>query len=389
SDSTYPNRNLAGSGVSYKLASALKNSSPDKPGTDGALIQLAALGTVGDMVPLISGSEDENRRMVQMGLTALNRSPTVGLDALIERLGLKKKALTARTISFQIAPKLNAANRVGDPKVGFLLLTTRQAARAKYLAEVLVDYNEDRSDLQQRTTKEAKQKLEDRKITPQEEGVVFIKDEEWNPGIIGLTASKLANQYSLPACVLTRDGPRYKGSVRSVQGLNIIKGLTRCSDYLTRFGGHEMAGGFQLEPHQVGQFRECIGQWSSQILKDREKSEPQAAKKQIDAIINPHEIEERLLDEVNQLRPFGPGNPPPIFLLEEAPVSNLRKVGKRKNHLKMDLELETETFDCIGFNMAGALEQIKERERYNLVFQLEEDSWNDTCLQLKLEDLVL
>ena len=383
-DSNYPNKHLSGSGISFQLIRALNR----KYGSDeieGTISQLAMLGTVTDMVPLVNNGEQENKLIVKKGLEKLNDNPVAGLKALAEKSGLLGEEITTRSVSFRLAPKLNSANRVGDPKVSFLLLTTNNPKRADYLAEILLDYDRDRSTLQSKIYRSAREQIKSREVSPEKEGIVYATGEEWNPGILGLVASKLCNRYHLPAAIITCQGSSCKGSIRSIEGVNIVNGLEHCSNLLKGFGGHEMAGGFQIHRNNIDKFVDRLSSWIIDQLEGTEQAEQDL---ELDAELQPEELNLALLKEQKLLEPFGVGNPKPKYLLRDAPINSFKTVGKKDDHLKLDIANTESCCDCIGFGMAKHLERgLSGAGKVDLIFKISRDTWQGGELQLELEDL--
>lgn len=384
--STYPNPYLSGSGIAFKIIEALQE---EWGAVDNQylLSQLAALGTIADLSPLIKKGEQENRILIRNGLQRLRESPLTGIAALAERTDTKIGQISSRELSFRIIPKLNAANRVGDPKVGLLLLTTNDPQRADYLAEVLLDYDKDRSSVQSNLISKAKARLRDRDTDPAQEGIIFVVGQEWNPGVIGLTASRLSNQYSLPAVITSVENNTARGSARSIEGFDIVEGLSNCDDLLDQYGGHARAGGFTTHPRYLDRIYERLSEWGKSKLNGEAYSE--ATTQILDAKVELQQLDLNLWEELDKLKPFGIGNPRPKFLLPNTRLSDVRTVGKKNSHLKSTLVSNGDKIDCIGFNMADALEQINENEEHNIVFNLGIDTWGKRSIQLELEDFLL
>ena len=385
-DSDYPNPHLAGAGVAYKLVEKIIAEVDGISERRGDLIQLAALGTVSDLVPLVVEGEDENRWLVNVGLREMRKNPLTGISALLDELGSKREDVRPEIISYRIAPKLNSANRVGDPQVSFLLLATRNRARAEHLARTLIDYDRDRSRLQDKLTRKAINQVKEAGFDPERDGLVFVVGDEWNPGILGLVSSRLSGKFNLPAATVSKSTPKCRGSVRGIDGLSIYEGLKHCSRYLTKFGGHEMAGGFTTDSSDLNSLRECLQNWASTQLdsyEDRDQSS-------LAAKLNPVQVNMDLYREIQTLAPFGVGNPEPYFWMERLKIVSARRVGSSKSHLKLKLSGGDEILDCIGFGMGEDLPRLKERERVNPVFMLELNDWGGReRIQLKLKDFVL
>ncbi|MFP4201853.1 MAG: single-stranded-DNA-specific exonuclease RecJ [Candidatus Acetothermia bacterium] len=384
-DSDYPNPYLAGAGVAFKLIEQLRgelNYSEE----EGGLIQLAALGTVSDLVPLVVEGEDENRWIVRRGLKEMKKNPITGITALLGESGWREGKITPETVSYRIAPKLNSANRVGDPQVSFLLLATESEERANHLAKTLIDYDRDRSRLQNKLTRSARKKLSERGFNPSDEDLVFVVGDEWNQGIIGLIASRLASRFGLPAVAVRRERTRCRGSARGVEGVSVVKGLESCSDYLIRFGGHEMAGGFTASSSNLSELRECLEEWAAG--QEPESSEDQG-ENYLDARLDPVQVNRNLYEELNGLAPFGKGNPRPKFWMKGLKMVSARRVGNSKNHLKVKLAGRGVGLDGIGFGMGEDLSVLKSQETVSPVFTLDLNEWRGReKVQLKLKDFL-
>ena len=385
-DSNYPNPHLAGAGVAYKLVRGLQSKLDLEMSSNRESLQLAALGTVADLVPLVVEGEDENRWLVKAGLDSMGKDPLMGISALLGETGGEKEKITPETVSYRIAPKLNSANRVGDPQVSFLLLATESERRARHLAKTLIDYDRDRSRSQDKLIRRAREKLKDRGFDPEEKNLVFVSGENWNQGIIGLVASRLSSSFGLPAVAVSREKTRIRGSARGVDGVNIVEGFENCSEHMIRFGGHEMAGGFSASSSVTSRLRECLENWASnQSFQGGEE----AREKLLDARLDPVQVTRNLYDELEGLEPFGKGNPKPKFWMKDLKIVSARRVGNSKRHLKMKLAGNDEVLDGIGFGMGENLPALKKERQVNPVFTLDLNDWRgQKKIQLKLKDFL-
>ncbi len=385
-DSNYPNPHLAGAGVAYKLVRGLQRKLGLERSSNRESLQLAALGTVADLVPLVVDGEDENRWLVKAGLDSMGKDPLLGISALLGETGGEKEKITPETVSYRIAPKLNSANRVGDPQVSFLLLATESERRARHLAKTLIDYDRDRSRSQDKLIRRARKKLKDRGFDPEEKNLVFVSGENWNQGIIGLVASRLSSSFGLPAVAVSRERTRIRGSARGVDGVNIVEGLENCSEHMIRFGGHEMAGGFSASSSVTSRLRECLENWAGdQSFQGGEE----VREKKLDARLDPVQITRNLYDELEGLEPFGKGNPKPKFWIKDLKIVSARRVGNSKRHLKMKLAGNDEVLDGIGFGMGENLPALKKERQVNPVFTLDLNDWRgQKKIQLKLKDFL-
>ena len=384
-DSDYPNPHLAGAGVTYKLVLGLLEELGEGEEKGGDLLQLAALGTVADLVPLVVNGEDENRWLVKLGLEEMNNNPVTGISAILGESGGTVSEIAPETVSYRIAPKLNSANRVGDPQVSFLLLATENREKADHLAKTLIDYNRDRSRIQDKLTRKAVRKLQDSEFDPEDEGIVFVVGEDWNPGILGLISSRLSRRYNLPAVTVSESRPKSRGSARGNGGLNIYEGLKSCSRYLTKFGGHSMAGGFSVDSSDLDGFRSCLKNWAEGEMENYSRAE----EKYLDARLEPSQTDLGLYRELQGLAPFGQGNPKPVFWMRDLEVVSARRVGSSKNHLKLKLGDGEEILDSIGFGMGEELPLLKDQGAVSPVFSLDLNDWGGReRVQLKLKDFL-
>ncbi len=381
-EETYPNSSLAGVGVVYKLICGLYERI-GRP-IPYHFLDLVCIGTIADLVPLATDSEIENRAIVNEGLTLLKQEQgsSYGIRVLMEKLQLKPEQLQTDDIGYQIAPKINAANRAGDPKVAFLLLTTAQQAQAQYLTEVLIDYNDDRTINQQDITYQAKEILTEEHINPQQDGIVIVGGKYWNEGIIGLVASHLVEEYGVPAIVFSYGDRISRASCRSIDGFNIATCLQSCSKMLIHYGGHAMAAGLSLSNEHLAEFITCVhsylqnytGPAVREILK-------------IDALIDAHAVNSHTYNDLALLSPFGKGNPTPIFLLPGVLFDELHLVGNGGHHLKGKIMQADITRPFIAFRCGGYIDLLEKTTDAGVICSLEFDSWHND-IQLQLFDVV-
>ncbi|MFP3952734.1 MAG: single-stranded-DNA-specific exonuclease RecJ [Candidatus Acetothermia bacterium] len=387
--STYPNTYLAGAGVAFKVMEELYEQVGVEGQTGrGELLQLAALGTIADMVPLLVDGEDENRLLAKLGIEEMDDDPIPGISVLLSEVNggeRKREPVSPQHISYRIAPKLNSANRVGDPKVGFLLLATDNYEKAGHLARTLIDYDRDRSRVQRKLTREAEEQLQVGGFSPDREGVIFVIGHEWNPGVIGLVSSRLSNKYDMPAITISEGGRRSRGSARSVSGLSIVEGFNSCADHLEKYGGHSMAGGFTVPTEEIDDLQACLNDWALSEMENRHV-------KQLDYVegeLSPGQASMSLAEELDALQPFGEGNPEPRFFMRGLNAVSVRRVGKSNKHLKIKLAGKDEIFDGIGFGLGESISEVNFSNPVNPVFTLEVNVWNgERNVQLNLKDFV-
>ncbi len=383
SESTYPNRHLAGVGVAYKLIEGLHSRLGDPPPRH--LLDLVALGTVADLVPLSSDGDSENRAIVREGfsLIADGNGSSLGIRELLSRFSINPKKMTTSDIGYLVAPKLNAANRAGDPKVAFLLLITEDPEKASYLAEILLDYNRDREIAQNDLLAQAEGMIRSGGMDPRDSGFVFIVGDYWNEGILGLVASNLTERYRVPSVVLSRGERISRGSCRSIGDFDVTACLKANADLLLQYGGHRMAAGFSIATDAIEKLEERL---ESYIAAHR--SEILAlAPERIDTTADLHEIDTRLYTELASLSPYGPGNPPPTFLLQGCAFQGLTLVGNRRQHLKGRIVQGENSLPFIAFRMGRYLSRFEEGEGTSLIFRVGFDDWQGS-VQVQGIDLV-
>lgn len=380
---TYPNRYLAGVGVAYKLICALYERL-GRP-IPCQFLDLVALGTLADLVPLSQEGEVENRAMVREGFSLISRGEgsSLGLRVLMERLSINPKKLTATDVSYVIAPKLNAANRTGDPKVAFLLLTTGVSKRAEYLTEVLLDYNRDREIAQDDLISQAAERMAEEGTDPTRDGMIILRGKYWNEGILGLVASNLADRYRVPTIVISQGDRVSRASCRSVDGFDMAACLERHAELLLHYGGHEMAAGFSASNDVLPELRKRLLLY----IAERRPAQQSDTSKWIDAETAIDQIDMRLYTNIRSLSPYGPGNPAPLLLLADCAFEGLSVVGARRQHLKGKVVQDGSLLPFIAFRMGRYLNTFEEARGASLVFRAGFDNWQGS-VQLEVVDLV-
>ena len=339
-DCPYPFKGLAGVGVALKLAMAAAG--PDRAGlVFREYADLAAVGTVADVMPMTG----ENRTIVQTGLAALAHPRRVGLAQLMEEAGLGDKPVTSVSIGYTLAPRINAAGRMGQADLAAELLLTRDPGRAAALAQELCALNRERQTIECEIFQECVQRLERR---PQS-GIILLADEHWHQGVVGIVASRLTEKYSCPAFMVCLDQGIGKGSCRSWGGVNLFHLLTQCQDLLEGFGGHAMAAGFTVREENIPALERRLRQL---VLKER-AGEELPSLLEIDAAVLPQELTVEAVEALDALEPCGAGNPRPVLVLTGAHVISAAQVG-RGRHLKLRLEGRGVPLDAIFFSVDGS-----------------------------------
>jgi len=332
----YPFRRLCGAGVALKLTQALQ-------GMEGVRrrIELAALATVADIVPLI----DENRVIVREGLQAMADSDRPGIKALLMVSGVTPP-VSAGQVGFRLAPRINSGGRLEDASQGVTLLTTRDEMLAERIAAHLEDANSQRQAIEQDITQRAMQEIAE-KVDFLSDRVIIVMGDEWNHGVIGLAAGRICEKYHFPTIVLSRQGDVAVGSCRSIPGVNIHAMLALCKDLFIRFGGHEQAAGLTMQAELVPELRRRLNLCITENCDLR----CYVPTKEYDLALPLSQVNLELIDSLSLLQPTGYGNPAPVFLCRGAQVQLMRRVGRDQQHLKLSLLDGNSVRDGIAFSM--------------------------------------
>jgi len=378
-NSKYPFYELAGVGVAYKLAQALIRGLNLDEKLIHQFIDLVAIGSTADIVPLV----DENRILVREGLRNINSTERHGLKALLETSGIRNKQIKTGQIVFNIAPRINAVGRMGNAERAVRLLTTTNSQQAKNIAAILESENRIRKNIDDLTFKEA-QEMVDTHYNPSELSILVLDMDGWHPGVIGIVASRIVEKYYRPTIMITTEDGIGKGSARSIPGFDVFFALKQCKDLMIAFGGHKYAAGLTIEKDQIETLRKRINEIAQNTLTD----DLLIPKLQIDCEIQLNEINNQLLQLLKLMAPFGPQNMRPVFL-----TKNLQVVGTPsivgKNHLKFKVRQHNVIIDVIGFNLSDKLYRISPGEKnLDLVYVIEENEFQGrTTLQLRIKDL--
>ena len=380
-DCAYPFKELAGVGVALKLVQALFRRMGGEPGAWLEYLDLVCLGTVADIVPLVG----ENRTLVKHGLPAVAATKNQGLAALISVSGLKLDHLCSREVGFVLAPRLNAAGRVGSAGRAVELLLAENQAEATAIAGELCRFNQERQDIESSVLNEALQMLAERPRN--EDRVLVLASGGWHPGVSGIVAARLMERFYRPVLLIALVNGKGKGSARSVPGLNIYRALDHCHDYLLDFGGHAAAAGFSIEPAQIENFRCALNEYAKIILSE-EQLTPSL---EVDTLVSLDEISDKLIEEMNLLRPYGHCNPRPMLAARGVPVLQSKVVGKDAAHLKLRLAAHNHSaMDGIGFRLGACAEVVATGEAVDLAFVPGINEFNGRrSLQIEVKELGL
>ena len=397
-DDEYPFDELAGVGVVFKLVSAMEITRARREGeSDAAAVRrichdyadLVAIGTVADVMPLV----DENRLIVSYGLSRINREPRAGIAALIEAANGKGRAprrVNSTFIGFGIAPRMNAAGRMGDATVAAELLLSEGGEKSERLAGALCELNTERQTEENRIAEAAYRKIEEQ-AAKEKPRVLVLDDDDWHQGIIGIVASRITERYGLPSILVTYDGSPDrdgsatdlgKGSGRSVKGLNLVEALTACADLLERFGGHELAAGLSVRRGNIPLLRERLNAYAAERLTD----EMLCVCLDADCEVGMTELTEKLVEETEKLEPFGTANPAPVFVMRNANLRRVSPIGGGK-HLRMTVEKDGVSMGAVWFGMTLAALDFDTAEPVDLMFRLGINEFRgETSLQMTLID---
>ncbi len=379
-DCEYPEKGLCGTGVAYKLCQLVGM----LLGAHGPELQehldLVALATIADLVPLTG----ENRVLVAHGLRQLAVSRRPGLRALMRVAGVAPEEVTAGKVGFVLAPRINAAGRIGESVDALRLLLTEDESEARALAEALDRTNRTRQEEDGRTLDEALGMLE-RDYDPERDFGVVLASEGWHPGVIGIVASRVVEVVHRPVVMIALDGDRGRGSARSIPGFHLFEALSECAPHLGRFGGHRQAAGMDLTREAVAAFRAAF----NAAARARLATEALRPELRPDIEVDLGAVDADLAHWLSYLGPHGIGNPGPLFLASGVLLERAKRVGD--NHLKVALASGSARLDAIGFGMAERHQPAAiGDERYDVLFRLELNEWHGvTRPQAKLVDLRL
>ncbi len=372
-DSQYPCSNLAGVGTAFKLLQALLyKDNREKQLTE--LLELVALGTVADMVPLVG----ENRYLVKEGLKVLNNTHRIGLQEMIQLARLEPGKLDAESISWVLGPRLNAASRMDTASASYQLLTTHSPEEARTLAVWLEEKNAERQKVSNEVLSKAKERLVYRAYPP----LLIEGDESYPVGVIGLVAGKLVGEFHKPAIILNLGSELCQGSCRSIPEFNIVAALEECHDLLRSFGGHPMAAGFTVPRQKLAHLEERLMKLAVSQLSQLDLR----PKLSIDAELLLSALAGDTFNLIQQLEPFGQGNPRPTFLTRQVEVAECHNFGNQDKWLKLKLRQGNMVWEAISFDSPKAKEEIP--PNIDIVYNLEKSRWNgEEVLRLNLRDL--
>jgi single-stranded-DNA-specific exonuclease len=365
--SDYPCPDLCGTGVVHTLARALLG---DDHAAVARTLDLVALATIADVVPLVG----ENRALAAAGLRALARTSRPGLLALMQSSRVDPAAVDATSVAFRLAPRINAAGRLGRPDLALELLLTDDRAEATALAAKLEELNRERQGVEERILRDAIDKVEAASPNERAHRGYVLWNETWHEGVIGIVASRLVERYHRPVVLIARSGDGWKGSGRSIPDFDLHSGLAACGEHLERFGGHRAAAGLTIESDRLEAFAAAFARHADVELRDVDLR-PLTT---VDAIVPAGALTLELAQELDRLAPFGLGNPEPTLLVASVEATAASTVGEGK-HLRFRVRQHgRDGGSAIAFGLGAQLDRLDAATRFDLAFRLKENRWNGT-----------
>lgn len=365
---------VGGAGIAWFFSRELKKEFGKKDLVKG--LDIAAIGTISDLIPLLG----PNRSLVKYGLEELNRTKRPGLNALFKEAAVKKGLIGTYVVGFIVAPRLNAMGRLEHAIDSLRLLCTTSEKRAQSLARKLGRTNRKRQEVVSEVVLHAKEAAY-KKEWP---GAIVISHESYHEGVIGLAASKLAEEFYRPAIVVSKGEKESKASARSIPGFNIIEAIREFDDMLLSGGGHPMAAGFSIETELLSEFSEKMSEFSKGLLTE------DVLKRvlKIDLVIEFDSIDHSFYSALQKFEPTGVGNPTPTFATNDAGVVSVRAVGKENDHLKLRLVKDEVYFNAIAFGMGHLAGKLKPGAKVDVCYSVDENLWGGRrSIELKVKDI--
>ncbi len=360
--SAYPFPELSGTGVAYKLFEALVGAE-----ALSAYVDLVALATIADVVPLV----DENRALVTTGLRRLSRTTRPGLRALMKAAHVDAGTVDAGSVAFRLAPRINAAGRLGHPGTALELLLTESGEESARLAGELESLNRDRKAVEDRILRDAVRQVSDWPEAAQRRRGYVVAGEDWHRGVIGIVASRLVERFHRPVVLVAGGEDEWVGSGRSIPAFDLHAALGACSEHLVRWGGHRAAAGLSLAPESFEAFATAFADHADSVLSDDDLRSTLV----VDAVVDGRELTLDLCEELRQLAPFGLGNPGVTLLASSCELSELGAVGEGK-HLRLAVTANGARSGAIAFGQGARLDTYRRPGSYDVAFKLDANQWN-------------
>ena len=397
-DCNYPFKELAGVGVAFKFICACEMAIKRLSHREALELALenyadfTSIGTIADVMPI----SDENRLIVNRGLIDISNTTNIGLSALIDDAGVysksyKKKKISSTTIGFVLAPKINAAGRMGTSRSAVDLFLTNSREKAIELAEQLTQINKERQTLENIILTQAIEKIE-KEFDFDNDKVIILSDNDWHHGVIGIVASRVTEKYNLPTILISFKNEGHeitenlgKGSGRSIRGFNIVDALNKCSDILLKFGGHELAAGLSIDRKHFDEFKKRMNLYAEEAFRHIDSSKSI----DVDCKVTSEEITVETATEISKLEPFGLSNPVPIFCSDNMFISSIVSIGENK-HTKITLKKDGKYFVALFFGRPAETLQYMEGDLVDVVFNIDVNNFkNQQTVQMIIRDIRL
>jgi len=381
-DCTYPFKGLCGASVAFKLALAICEKGGYDPSYAWENSDVVTLGIAADLVPI----QDENRIIVRHGIQQMKKKTNLGITALQKTGGLLGKEITVGRLVFWVAPKINAAGRLGDASRAVKLLTTQNPVLAKEIAEELEVENNRRKDITLQITNDALYMVKTN-CDLENENAIVLGHKNWHAGVIGIVASRIKETFARPAIIMSLDDIECKGSCRSIGGFDMVDALRECKEYLTGFGGHPIAAGLSMNSGDFNSFKKKF----IQVANGKISTDDLIPTIYVDSILNLEELNSRMIKFLNAMEPYGPGNMRPVFVTNNLSIDGIPKLlGRDQNTLKFSVKQKKTPFESIGFNMAEHYEKLIQNAPIDIAYVVGENYWNgQRAIQLELKDIKL
>ena len=375
-DSTYPFRDLAGVGVAFKLCQAIGMKLELKEETYLKYLDIVCVGTISDIVPLV----DENRVITKLGLLLVKQTKNMGLRSIINSSGYSK--VDSNTISFGVAPRINACGRMGKAEEALELLLSTDIYKVNELTKKLNEHNKERQEIEKNIYESAVEKIEKNHLD--ENRTIVVGGEDWHHGVIGIVSSKITDMYFKPSILLSfEENGTGKGSGRSIPGFDLHQALTKCQDTLEKFGGHSMAVGVTIKKENLEKFRKEF-----EKVAEEEKIEDIVPILNVDAKIELNSVDKDVIESLKALEPFGEANKMPIFAFRNLRIDSIRALSEGK-HLKLTLKEDNRIINAIGFNMGELAEEYRIGDKIDVAGVLEINTFNGVDnLQINIKDVM-
>lgn len=374
-DNKYECRNLAGVGVVFKLIQALSIKLGLDPKEYLKYLDIVCVGTISDIVPLT----DENRVIVKLGLKLVEQTKNLGLKEILQSCGYSK--INSTTISFGVAPRINACGRMGHQEEALNLLLSKEENEVKELTQKINEYNKTRQEIEKNIYNEAVEQIEKEGLDTQ--NTIVVSGKGWHHGVIGIVSSKITELYFKPSILLCEEDGECKGSGRSIPGFDLHEALMECNDTIDKFGGHAMAVGINIKKEKVEEFKEEF----EKIAKEKEVDKIIPILN-LDAEIKLDDINKEMVDSLKELEPFGEANKMPIFAFRNLKIDSIRSLSEGK-HLRLSVKDNKNIINAIGFNMGVLADTYRIGDRVDIAGNLEINSFNGVdSIQINIKDIM-